>query len=84
LIARLDVDQLGAVVDLALDLKQPWMKSALLGLPAAGDDQAERVALLLGLDRQRGQASARTDSRSASARAIASGGSWLAAAWPDA
>jgi hypothetical protein len=42
---------LSAVVDLVLDLRLPWQRRALLGLPAADGDVAERAALLGGLDR---------------------------------
>jgi hypothetical protein len=44
-------NQLSAVVDLVLDLRLPWQRRALLGLPAAAGDQEERAALLSGLDR---------------------------------
>lgn len=43
-------DQLGAVVDLALDLRSPWMGRALLGRPPIAGDQEARQALLSGLD----------------------------------
>jgi hypothetical protein len=51
LVALLTADQLSAVTDLALDLRSPWMRRALLGLPAAAGDQEARQALLSGLDR---------------------------------
>jgi hypothetical protein len=51
LIEILTADQLSAVVDLVLDLRLPWQRRALLGLPAADGDVAERAALLGGLDR---------------------------------
>jgi hypothetical protein len=51
LVALLTADQLSAVIDLALDLRLPWQRRALLGLPAAAGDQEERAALLSGLDR---------------------------------
>jgi hypothetical protein len=51
LVAILTADQLSAVIDLALDLRLPWQRRALLGLPAAAGDAAERLALLSGLDR---------------------------------
>jgi hypothetical protein len=42
-IAKLDEDQLIQVIDLALDMKSPWMRRALLQLPPAGDDQRDRA-----------------------------------------
>ena len=50
LIARLDEDQLGAVVDLALNSRAPCMRRALLGPPAAAGDQRERRAFVSALD----------------------------------
>jgi hypothetical protein len=50
LVAILTADQLSAVIDLALDLRSPWMRRALLGLPAAAGDQEAQQALLSGLD----------------------------------
>jgi hypothetical protein len=50
LVGLLTADQLSAVIDLALDLRSPWMRRALLGLPAAAGDQEARRALLSGLD----------------------------------
>jgi hypothetical protein len=50
LVGILTEDQLSAVVDLALDLRLPWQRRALLGLPAADGDREARQALLSGLD----------------------------------
>ena len=50
MVAKLSVEQHLAVVDLALDLKPGWLRRALLGLPAAPEDQVERGYLIEGLN----------------------------------
>jgi hypothetical protein len=50
MLERLSPEQALAVVDLALDLRSPWIRRAILELPLADGDEGERQALLSGLD----------------------------------
>ena len=48
---RLSASQLRSVIDVALDLRRPWMARAVNGLALDGEDERERRDLLAGLDR---------------------------------
>jgi hypothetical protein len=46
---KLSTDHLLEVINVALDMKSPWMRRAVLGLPLVGEDELERRHLLDGL-----------------------------------